>query len=78
MKIVETHTMPAHWASALINCDKSGLSKAELNDFEAFFDMHRELQNPASCSEEPTLGRFTFYPGKTLLTECLVYTFLKD
>lgn len=78
MKTVETYTMPAHWASALINNDKSGLSEADLNEFEAFIDMHRELQNPISCSEEPTLERFTFYPGKTLLTECLVYSFLRD
>ena len=74
----ETHTMPAHWASALINNDKSGFSEADFNEFEAFVDMHRKLQNPVCCSEETTLERFTFYPGKTILCECLVYTFLKD
>lgn len=72
-----THVMPAHWASALINNDRSGLSDTELKDFEAFFYENRELQNSVSCSEETTLEQFTYYTGKTRLTDCLEYSFLK-
>ena len=75
MKTVENHTMPAHWASALINNDKSGLDPVELTEFEDFTAMHRELQCPAACSADSTIERFTFWPGKTLTCECLVYYF---
>jgi hypothetical protein len=77
VKTVETHTMPANWASALINNDKSGLSPSELNELDAYIDMHRELQNPVSCSDESTIEQFTFWPGNTLLCDCLIYSFLR-
>ena len=79
MKTVETHTMPAQWASALINGDTSGLSRdfADVFQFNFFFEKNPEFKSPVSCSENPTVERFTFSPGFTLLTECLEYSFLR-
>ena len=73
----ETHTMPAHWASAVINCDMSGLSQPEKVEYFSYFQSNPEYNNPVSCSEETTLERFTFYPANTMLVECLEYTFLR-
>lgn len=72
MKTVETHTMPAHWASALINGHISGLCPAEVTSLCQYLRINPEFKNPVSCSEEPMLERFA-----GLLTECLEYSFLR-
>lgn len=78
MKTIQTHTMPADWASALINGDRSGLDYSGYGpEFDDYMQANPGYENPISYSDETTLERFTFYPGKTLLTECLVYSFLR-
>ena len=54
MKII---TAPAHWASALINNDRSGLDHRERLDISQWL---RDNDNPriASCSEESYIGQF--------------------
>ena len=74
---IETHTMPAHWAGALINNDWSGLDGRKSQDLKEYLRDNPECFNPVSCSENPTIERFTFSPGVTLLTECLEYSFLR-
>lgn len=69
---IETHTMPALWASALGNGDLSGLNDADQSELESYLRANPEHANPVSCSEEPTLERFN-----GLLTECLEYSFLR-
>lgn len=78
MKTVETQTMPAHWASALINNDWSGLEYAgDAQELRDYLQANPELCNPVSCGEESTLEWFDFSPGVTLLTDCLEYAFLR-
>lgn len=69
--------MPAHWASALINCDETGLEDSDLNELDKYMLENPEYSQPVSCSENTTLEQFTFSPGNTRLTECLDYTFLR-
>ena len=74
---IETHTMPARWASALVDGDMSSLDGEGRHSFYAYITANPEFKNPVSCSEDITLDRFTFSLGVTLLTECLDYTFLR-
>lgn len=68
----ETHTMPATWASALINNDRSGLDHSgDGPEFDAYMRANPELRNPVLCGEN-TFN--VFFNG--LLTECLEYSFL--
>lgn len=46
-----TYTLPAYWASYLINGDASGISDNDRNQCDAF--LAREgLPGPVSCSDE--------------------------
>ena len=51
MKEKQEHTLPAHWASYLINGDASGLKKGEQEKIDAFLARH-DLPFPVSCSDE--------------------------
>lgn len=56
---VEEFDAPAHWASAFINGDTSGLEEDDLADFEAWNAKHPELgNNVVDASEETHFGRF--------------------
>lgn len=60
---------PAHWASAFINGDCSGLSDEDQAEFDAWCEANPELCNVVDCTEEAHIGRFA-----GLLTELLTYT----
>jgi len=52
---IETYTLPAHWASALINDDTSGMDYYEEKPFQEFCAyMLKEHGNnwPLDCSED--------------------------
>lgn len=72
---IETHTMPARWAGALVDGDMSSLDGEGRHSFYAYIKSNPEFKNPVYYSEDITIDRFTFSPGVTLLTECLEYTF---
>lgn len=78
MKTVEKHTMPARWARALINCDMSGLPELDRMEYFSYFESNPQFANPVSCSEEATLEHFIFRTGNMRLTDCLIYSFLRD
>ena len=50
LKTVE-YTLPAYWASALINGDYSGCTDEEEKEINAFLDGHPELGGALDCSE---------------------------
>ncbi len=64
---------PAHWASAIVNRDYSGLDQSETKALNTFL-----LNNGLSfvdclmCSNEPFIGQF-----QGLTTQLLTYTFRK-
>lgn len=73
----ETHEFeaPAHWASALINGDLTGLDyygAACVAEFEAWLALNDRL-NVVDCSAEPHIGRWN-----GLQTELLTYTALVE
>jgi len=65
---IEEFDAPAHWASALINGDTSGLEEEDFKDLEAWQEKHPNLY-VVGCSDEPHIGRFN-----GLQTELLTYT----
>lgn len=66
--ITDTFDAPAHWASAFINGDLSGLSDEDAAEFEAYCIKNAPLW-VVDCSEEPFIGRWN-----GLQTELLTYT----
>lgn len=71
---VTTSGLPAHWASALINGDTSGLSlcPGDLAEFNEWAAQNPGLLHPASCSDEPFIGRWD-----GLICEMLTYSYLE-
>ena len=49
--LTETYTLPAHWASYLINGDCSGLEDAEVIEVDEWLRAHPWLGEALSCSE---------------------------
>jgi hypothetical protein len=66
---IEEFDAPAHWASAFINGDTSGLEEEDLADFEAWNAKHPDLGWVVDVSEETHIGRFG-----GLQTELATYT----
>lgn len=57
----ETYTLPAYWASYLINGDDSGISDSDRANADAWLEF-RKLPSPVSCSDEAWFG----YPDAPL------------
>ncbi len=66
---VEEFDAPAHWASAFINGDTSGLEEDDLAELEAWQAKHPDLGWVVDASEETHMGRFN-----GLQTELCTYT----
>lgn len=62
--------LPAHWASALVNGDYSGLSDVEEKEIREFLAENPHLGHCLDCGDSPELAR---YEG--LLCDVLTYTF---
>ena len=74
---IETFTLPAHWASFLINGDQSGLSDDYVAEIDAMYDetvtrgyIRFEV---LSCSEETYFTRYVDFDAARKLTEVLEY-----
>lgn len=75
MKIdTETVTLPAHWASALINGDYSGCTNAEKHEIDTWVKFNPHL-SIVSCSDNPELHIFEGYLCETLEYACHVRYF---
>lgn len=68
-----TYTLPAYWASYLINDDASGLEPGEQATVDAWL-AKMSLPMPASCSEESHFSKHN--DAGQLAGEVLDYTFL--
>jgi hypothetical protein len=56
----QTYILPAHWASAIINADNSGLEDSDIADIQDFM----ERVKPGycvGCSEEPYFAHWNDY-----------------
>ena len=70
-------TLPAHWASALINGDFTGLDDAEEAAVRYWLDTEPDIGGDAlSCTDEPEFLRY--YDAQIgLACDCLTFTFPK-
>lgn len=69
------YRLPAHWASALINGDTSGMTDDEEREMDQWLDS----ASPGwcvACSDETFFSRTT--DAGTLAGDCLEFTFQKD
>ena len=67
---LETISLPAHWASALINGDYSGRTDEEQKAIDAFIAENPHFESCVDCTEYTEIAT---YAG--LLMDCLIYTF---
>lgn len=69
-----THTLPAHWASYLVNGDATGIDDDDRADCDSFLDSNPDLGPCLSCSDDPFFTRV--HEGSYgLACECLEFTF---
>ena len=71
----KTYWLPAHWASALINGDTTGLDDADENMLDWVMTAEG-LPAPIDCGEEPEFLKYhDAQPYGVLACDCLEYTF---
>ena len=68
----EKHTLPAHWASYIVNGDPSGLDDYDIEECERYL---HELENPLILSSEEDNEPFFAFrnDANTLGCDCLIY-----
>jgi hypothetical protein len=73
------YTLPAYWASALINGDESGLEQEEQDTLGAFIEYMLQEHGAChcvDCTEEPVFSKYhEARPFGVLACDCLDYTF---
>ena len=68
-----TLTLPAYWASALVNADFSGMDDREIAELETWQNSNTH-NSPVDVSRESGFVSYHDAPG-VLPAECLEYTF---
>lgn len=71
---IETYTLPAHWASALVNADTSGMEDDEEQALNDWMD-HHQPGVCLSCSEVPEFRKFHDAAPSVLACDCLDFDF---
>lgn len=70
-----TYKLPAHWASALINGDFSGLEEEDEEQLMRVI-AGEGLPDPIGCSTEPEFMKYhDAEPYGVLACDCLTFTF---
>jgi len=71
----KTYWLPAHWASALVNGDTTGLDDADENMLD-WVMTSEGLPAPIGCGEEVSFLKYhDAQPYGVLACDCLEYTF---
>ena len=70
----ETYTLPAYWASALVNGDVLGMDAQDLIYIRRWLDAHPELGACLTCSDESEF-RWHHDAPEMLAGDCLDFTF---
>ena len=71
---IETYTLPAFWASALVNGDQSSLPYLEAEMVYRWLAAHPELGGCLSCTDDPSFRRNHDAP-EVLACDCLDFSF---
>lgn len=79
MHVLEPYTavLPSHWASALINGDRTGLTDEDEAVLDRVLELNPEWSLPVSCEDA---GFWIFHdaaPYGVLACDCQTYTFLR-
>jgi hypothetical protein len=70
-----TYKLPAHWASALINGDFTGLEEQDEEQLMRVI-AGEGLPDPIDCSDEPEFMKYhDAQPYGVLACDCLTFTF---
>ena len=70
-----TYKLPAHWASALVNGDYSGLKEQDEEQLMRVI-AGEGLPDPIDCSDEPEFMKYhDAQPYGVLACHCLTFTF---
>lgn len=67
---IDTVLLPAHWASALINADRSGLTPEDCAELDTWLAEHPNHGSALSCSDDTCCIRFN-----GMVTDCLAFDF---
>lgn len=67
------YVLPAHWASALINGDESGLTDGESAELAGWLESHPELGTCFGCVDDPEFC--TENDAGTLACDCVTFEF---
>lgn len=70
----ETYTLPAYWASALINADESGMEDDEIAAMDKWLD-YAKPGHCLTCSKESFFTAWHDATGFALAGDCLEFTF---
>ena len=71
---IETYSLPAFWASALINGDFSGLEDGDAAILRSWLAQHPELGGCLSCTDEPEFRKH-HDTSEVLACDCLDFSF---
>lgn len=71
----ETYTLPAFWASALVNGDVSGMEDDDERVLIEWLALHPELGGCLMCSEESEFCWHHDATPEVLSCDCLDFTF---
>lgn len=75
---IESVLLPSHWASALINGDRSGMSDEEEAELDRILELHPEWALPVDCKEYG----FAWWHDATrygvLAGDCMIYSYLRS
>lgn len=78
--MLETYTavLPSHWASALINGDRTGLTDEEEAELDRVLELHPEWYLPVTCEEVGFRWHHDASPYGVLAGDCCEYTYLRE
>lgn len=75
---IESALLPSHWASALINGDRSGMSDEDEAELDRILELHPEWALPVGCEEYG----FTWWHDATRYGvragDCMIYSYLRN
>lgn len=73
-----TATLPSHWASALINGDRSGLTEEDEAELDLVLELNPEWHMPVGCEDAGFCWRHDASAYGVLACDCCEYTYLME
>ena len=70
----ETYTLPAFWASGIINADMSGMEDSEIVEMENWLERN-EVGPCLGCSEDAFFAKYHDASTYVLACDCVEFTF---